>query len=687
MSTPAEQLAHLQEDPPASEPAEQAPRHEIVRCGRFEIFPDKTLPLFDAPGAPAFMAEDGKNPRRPLFARVAEYGLYPRSDSILRIKAMRDVPLMLPLHWGAVRWPGEPGGRMVSIFDRPPAGPLMPSLDERIEPLSPEELCQTLLAPALRTLMQFQQRGLAHRAIRPNNIFPPSEDRKPLLLGECISTPMAWGQPASMEPIPLMMCDREARGSGWVADDLYALGATLLILSLGHDPARGVDDDALLKTKIEHGSYVALLQGERSPRGLREPLRGLLADDVRQRWDLEDLERWLSGTLRRSTQPTPEYKSDRSFAFAGKEYQSCRPLAHALGKNWDDAAEAVKSVAFDSWIKRGIGDAALSDTIDGIIAVAAHTKSPAVDDALMVSRTCMMLDRDGPLRFKGLTFMPEAVGAALAQALIRSDGATAEKITECLESDLPQEWHALQLKAGLGAGDIDGRAFSRLNILLRQKGPGYGVERCVYELDRNVPCLSDILEGRPVVELPELLETLDDIVKNKGRLTALIDRHLAAFIAARMRKNLDPHLSDIASATGDSPTAKLGMVRLLALAQESSGPGKLVHLTRWIADDLRELATGFRSRTYREKVAQQLEKVAESGILGRVYELLGNERIKRQDEQGYAMAMRKYAHVAEQIGHLQSQEYEDEATNLGFSIATTVSGLTAAAAAVFVLLF
>lgn len=671
----------------AGEPAVEGPRHEIVRCGRFEIFPDKSLPTLGAPGAPAFVAEDTKNLGRPLLARVAEPGIYPRSDALLRTRAMRGVSLMLPVHFGEAHWPGESGARMVTIVDRPPQGPYLSSENKKIAPMSAEDICQTVLLPIVRVLRQFAQRGLTHRAIRPDNIFPPAGDRKIALLGECVSTAAGSGQPAALDPIPMMMCDGDARGPGLIEDDLYALGATMLFLSLGHDPTGELDPEALLNAKMEAGSYAALLQGERSPRGFREPLRGLLVDDVRERWDFEDIERWISGTLRRSTNQTQEYKSDRSFSFAGVDHRSCRPLAHALGRNWDHAAEAIRSVAFDSWIKRGIADEALSVAVDDIIAAAGEKRAGGIHDAMMISRVCMMLDRTGPLRFEGRGFMPDGFGTALAGALVRSDDEAARRITGCLEAGLTEEWYTVRRKVGLGGGDGEANAFTRVVALLKQKGPGYGVERCLYELDPNVPCLSEVLENRPVFDLHELLVALDDIVKNKGRLTGLIDRHLAAFIAARMRKNLDQRLADIASATGDSPTAKLGMVRLLGTVQEINGPGKLVHLTQWIADDLRHLVAGFHGRTFRDKVVHQLDRVAASGSLARLYEILGSQKLKRQDENGYAMAMRKYAQAREQIDRLLSQKYQDDATKLGFSIAMGAGNLAIAAVVVALVLF
>lgn len=104
------------------------------------------------------------------------------------------------------------------------------------------------------------------------------------------------------------MCGPDARGPGWIADDIYALGATTLVLALGYNPTAGMDRAASIEAKLTQGSYIALPRGGRSPPGLREPLRGMLADHIAERWGFEDIERWLSGA---SSQVSPADPGDQ----------------------------------------------------------------------------------------------------------------------------------------------------------------------------------------------------------------------------------------------------------------------------------------------------------------------------------------------------------------------------------------
>src|SRR3546814_10365001 len=118
------------------------------------------------------------------------------------------------------------------------------------------------------------------------------------------------------------------RGNGAVADDLYALGATILYLLQGHSPLAGLDDRSIVAAKIEKGSFAAMSGEARLPVGLMEPLRGLLMDDPQQRWTIEDLDLWVSGRRLSPKQAQPP-KRARSEEHTS-ELQSLMRISYAV---------------------------------------------------------------------------------------------------------------------------------------------------------------------------------------------------------------------------------------------------------------------------------------------------------------------------------------------------------------------
>ena len=86
---------------------------------------------------------------------------------------------------------------------------------------------------------------------------------------------------------------------------------------MGRNPVRQLDDEAMLQAKIDRGTYPALVGTSRISLNLMEPLRGMLADDPKLRWSLNDLDLWLSGRRLSPRQPQVPRKASRPFELAG----------------------------------------------------------------------------------------------------------------------------------------------------------------------------------------------------------------------------------------------------------------------------------------------------------------------------------------------------------------------------------
>ena len=144
------------------------------------------------------------------------------------------------------------------------------------------EITEALLKPAAMVLAELQARNVTHRAIRPANVFQAAP-RAPVTLGSAWAAPPACHQPAWMEPPYSAMCLPAGRGEGDIADDVYALGALIVMLAIGAHPMEGLSDEAILRRKLDVGSYAALVGSHRLPSALAELVRGMLADEPEHR--------------------------------------------------------------------------------------------------------------------------------------------------------------------------------------------------------------------------------------------------------------------------------------------------------------------------------------------------------------------------------------------------------------------
>jgi hypothetical protein len=650
----------------------------IVLAGRYRIMPGSPLSELDQPGAAAVLARDERNPNDLLFARVCSPDGIPRVEMMDQLRALQESALMRPLEWGPVDWPGSDQRRFAVVFQRPDHGPLMPPGKSKIKPLPSDDLSRRILGPIILTLGYMKQRGLTHRAIRPDNIYYTGPSRNSVILGDCVTAPPASQQPVLFETIESSMTAPNGRGRGLVCDDFYALGATMLVLSMGEYPAQDMDDDALIAAKIAKGSYGALMAGRRPPFGLRELLRGMLSDDPMERWGLEELEQWLGGSLRRSVQQHQKKTVDRSFQFAGREFHDCRVLAQAFGRNWESAYTAIRNSAFDKWLQRSAPDPVLAEDVSAALQADADARSGP--NGRLVARICMMLDPTGPIRYKGLSLSPDGLGTTLTSAFYRKDQPGIQLIAECISTGTMLDWFATQSESVQATFEAEQSVIKNVQQLLRHSGPGYGIERALYKLNPNSRCLSPVLCGKYVALLRHLMATLEQVVADRGSLPSLVDRHLAAFIASHISKNIDRTLATLEGQKGDSIAGKLGMLNIFARLQAEFGPEGLPYLTEWLARELEPGIKRFSSKKRRRQIVEKLENVARGGDLVALKSVIDNDNMLRQDEGERRLAMRELAAASRQIALLQSAEFQHSARRTGWQIAAGISMCVAFAA-------
>src|SRR3546814_19623601 len=70
-------------------------------------------------------------------------------------------------------------------------------------------------------------------------------------------------------------------------------------------------------------------------------------------------------------------------------------------------------------------------------------------------------------------------------------------------------------------------------MLLNQTGPGFGLERVLYELNPSIHCRSPLIEHLYVTRIEELVPALERAAANRDRGGRPMDRHIASFAVAR----------------------------------------------------------------------------------------------------------------------------------------------------------
>ena len=622
------------------------PGQELTLGGRYRIHPDKPLPSYDTPAATAVEASDLRSSSRRMMALVCKPGLVPRLDIIPQLSRLTRLPMINPVDAGPVGWP-EPGGRrFVVLFDGVAGEPLQTSLDQDFAPLREDQVFYKVIKPIVPALKELSNRSIRHRAIRADNLFYSDAAQQSAVLGECVSSPPGFCQPVIYEPIDTGMANPAGRGQGAYGDDLYALGVLIVVLLHGGNPVKGMSDEELIATKISHGSYAALVRDQRLSLRMIEPLRGLLCDEPRERWTMQELELWVGGRQLSPKQPMLPPKANRTIAFNGAEHLTRAALSHAMGCHWAEAGRLVRGGELESWLKRSYGDEDGAKIVRGLQSGAGENDK---SEDRMISGALTVLNPAHPLRYRNISARIDGLGTLLAvnygNTAFRAD------FTDMMQAKLPQFY--LQAMAGKGPDLVPlMKTFEMISYFMERPQIGNGLERALYEANRGWPCQSPLIADDYVCELEDLLPALERAVRRGTAGETLVDHHIAGFCAARGKTLADTVTRNLVP-TVEDPTACLGVLALYAEVQKATGRARRYPaLTAFLAAMMTPVIEGYHNRAVRERLSREVERVGGQGDPIALLAVLDDPQEQHEDSTGFSEAQRQYALLENSINWL-----------------------------------
>lgn len=611
--------------------------------GRYAIQMSQPMPHLDSPLAKAYAVTDSRAASRSMFGLVCSLDLLPRIEIIPQFARIRRVPVLTPVDAGMVTMSDTDGRRFIIVFEVPTGERVLASPDSQVTALREDEIVRRIIRPLMPALKEMSSRFIPHRAIRADNIFYTDSSQKAVILGECVSGPPGMSQPALYEPIEAGMARPAGRGPGVISDDLYAFGVTLVVLLAGCNPVADMSDEDLLASKIENGSYSTLVGQLRVSLSIMEPLRGLLCDAPTERWVVADIESWLEGRQLSPKQPMLPTRASRPISFAGRDYWNRFSLSYAMGRNWHDVGRVLKNRELEGWVRRSYSDDETGE------AIGAAGGGESANPEHTACRVLMVLQTRLPIRFK--EFSARIEGIAQCFAAEYHDSKTRETFIELMRAKLPQ----MYLQSTPGSRTEQAalmKIFDMINYFIDRPQIGYGPERALYESNRGWPCQSSLIKQEYVCEVEDLLPALDRVAR-RGASGDPMDRHIAAFCAARLR-NLSERALRLLAVRDDVAIYRLATLQMLAEAQRSmGGQRKFPALTQWIGGLLEPVIQQFHNRVYREQLSAEIERAAKNGDLIEMQFLIDNLDAQTQDNDGYEKARTEYANLAQAIAWLE----------------------------------
>ena len=642
--------------------------------GKFEILPDQRLPEFDSPPVSAYAARPVGGSSDRLFGLICDPTMPPRNDIMRSLRRIRHPGLLSMVDEGVVDWHPDARRCQAIIMERPAGAPLMPPEITDGQPMPQDRLTQFVLIPLVGALQELATFGLAHGSIRPENIYTGGDTAK---LGQGCSGPAGFSQPMLFQTIDGGMTSPAGRGLGRHSDDMYALGVTILTLLRGGHPMAGAGDDEILTRKMASGSYTALAGGEEFPFRFLEPLRGLLIDEPTSRWDLEYLDLWLEGQHITPRHQPPQRRAQRPFVFHDEEYLACPPLAHALCRHWDDAAETVLGKDFRSWLTNSLGAESISEQYLEVTGQAAQTTTDRVPRDRMLARVLMVLDRAAPIRFKDIRVRLDGFGPLLAAVI--DDPNQVRMLREIISAKLALTWFGMQYEP---PGELTRylQTLEKISPLMERNGYGFGIERCLYDLNPDLHCFSPILRRFHVREAHEIVPALEQAAQDDDRANSPIDRHIAGFIAARSKIGFTAQFRELTNASR-TPGAALAILDILVRLEDRKNPAPKPALAAWLGEMMRPVVKGYHNLNRRKRMDEGIKAATRSGDLSALMRLLGDASERSRDQRQFEAATAEYTQVTALIARFTDAQgrraiaAERIGARLAAAISTGVVGL------------
>ncbi len=649
---------------------------------RYTIDEMQALPDFDTGTAKAYAVHSKVSGSAALMAYVVQGHMPTRTDALAGFHGLSHTSLSLVHEAHVIDWPLTGHRHMAIIYDMMKGARLAPQgegpqfLHGPFPAIKEGALTDQVIKPLGQAICQIAKMGLFHGSIRADNVF--IGDNNTVMLGECLTAPCAFRQPAQYETPHRALAPDIARGVGTAGDDFYAFGVLILSALIGDIPLRDLTPEAIVQLKIERGSYTALAGERRFTPATIELLRGLLADDPALRWNHEDFEQWVAGRRLTPRQSTIAKKASRPLKFANQDYVQLRQLLGAMSSDTKLAAAMINNQDVTRWIANGFNDEKAIKNLEQAIATTRQQRLGSEEERL-VTNVQIALDPLAPIRYRGIAAYPSGLPVLLAQLILTESQLTL--IAEILVNRLPALWLEYQIDAKQGNAIVTVQLCEKAVDIVQNKSLGFGLERFLYEGNPSLPCLNPQIRDRYVQSPKQLLEAMERRAPLGG--LQLIDRHIAAFLMAK-NKNITLMLMQNIDQMRDMTRRNIGILNLYANLQEQFGPDNLKNLAAVLLPLTEEAVKRFHNRPRQERVRKDLKAAAATGRLSNMLNLVDDTDTVIMDAQEFVAAKMLYKETEAEVERLG--EYSKNKKMLAEQAGQPLAAVIAVSISFFILL-
>jgi len=612
----------------------------VVQFGKFiAIHSSKRLKAFDNGASLAYQAVDSRDPSKKFIAIISDALSLPRASDSGVYEALADISLMRLIGSGVVRWPLDGRQKYVFLYQGGLGDCIVPKGKFSNTQWRHPEISSRFIQPMARVLKEIEMKSFVHGNIRPDNIFYSDNAKdKPIVLGDCLSAQHMSTQPALFLSIERAMAEPMGRGTGSIADDIYAFGVSLAMFLRKNDELAGMSDEAIIRKKLDVGSFATIVGNERFQVTFIEILRGLLHDDPNLRWGLEEIFMWLDGTRMNPAANLKRAKANRTITFIGKKYLYTDTLAMDVHKNPNELATLISDGMLHSWLEKSIDDKAVFERYETILERVNSNVKLSNDNDYLACQVTMALNPMLPIFYKKRVFTHDGLGALLAV-----DAAQDKKLSfykEVINNNILD--HALDVKEHASQGDtlLLLKMYDRCRVALKQTKVGHGIERCIYMMCKNAPCLSPKFKNSFVHTPLNALITYERLSKAGGQTSLFMDRHSVAFFSVHAPNLIEHSLYELNDPNKDNKIA--GNLKFFSTIQKRKKGGDYPAVASVFLDSLSGVFKRFNNKELRKQLEGAVKAAASAGDLITMWDMLGDDNTLSRDKRAFGIARKEY---------------------------------------------
>lgn len=182
---------------------------------------------------------------------------------------------------------------------------------------------------------------------------------------------------------------------------------------------------------------------------------------------------------------------------------------------------------------------------------------------------------------------------------------------------------------------------------------GYGIERCLYELNPELACLSPSLIHASALTPAEALIALENVATQPNRPSFPVDRHLAAFLMSRWKGLNFIDLRDMGKPQRE--VKNLAVLKILADVQSHFKINELPNLCQWMAEICAPMITHYHNLKTRARVQEEIARAVSSGQLIKLVRVFGSRQALTEDSSDYQEAKIEVLLIESEIKEIESK--------------------------------